>query len=255
MFYKTMPSQYVGYEDGLVDLSTWLRIEFHHEVDPGDLPPQDIEYSGTLDDEAGVIRGFWDIVEHAIEVPGEGLIDLGCGSGTFTMEKISDETSDVTSAFGDEPNDLKRPSVPVKSTIERLSDPDNLRVEVTSTREVDPCPCCRGTRRIRAGHVHLGTGRVGSFLIYTTEGVGQHEVEADLIFGAWENDAPSEERTAVSLVEHDHDGIQTVTFLDASKRPIAESSGVGHAASPDEFEGTMFEVYALSLWRGIRRVL
>ena len=77
----------------------------------------------------------------------------------------------------------------------------------------------------------------------------------DLIFGEWESDAPSEARTAVSLVEHDHDGVPTVALLDASRRPIAESNDVGHAASPDEIQGTMMEMYALSLWRGIRRLL
>lgn len=247
---KTMPVYYMGYEDGLVDLSTWLRVEYRHTVAPEDLPPIVIEYSGTLDEEERKIEGVWTILAVAIEVPDEGPVDLGSGSGAFTMEKVSDETSDVTRAFGDAPQELKVPSVPVVNTTERLFEPDALRVELTETRAVDPCPCCQGGRQVRAGNVYFSGQLCASFLAYTTDGPGQHDIDADLIFGHWD-----EPRSAVSLIESETEGVPRVTFVDAGERTIAQSRRIEHTLSPQEVNGSELELHALAVWRAVRRSL
>jgi hypothetical protein len=107
---------------------------------------------------------------------------------------------------------------------------DDLTIEPTGAKELEPCPCCGNTTRRVWGFAHRGARTEAAYFVEWISGaVRRHGATFDLIVGQWGDGATAADRIAVTVAFRQTVRGPEFMVIDSGHRPHAESELVGRA--------------------------
>jgi hypothetical protein len=120
------------------------------------------------------------------------------------------------------------------------------------------CECCGATSKTIWGGLSSDETAVATYFVQWTVGAPEHDVNIDLIVGAWGEGTGPQDRVLVSALYRPAPGGGSFMVVDAESRFARKSELCGRAMRRAEVVGTPFapEVFSLldGVWLGDPRV-
>ena len=114
------------------------------------------------------------------------------------------------------------------------------------------CACCGRTSKTVWGDLSTPEGALATYFVQWTVGAPEHDVNVDLVIGAWGEGAKPQDRVLVSVLYRPSSEGGSFMVIDGEARYSSKSELCGRAVRRAEVVGTPFaqEVFSLldSLW-------
>ncbi len=118
-----------------------------------------------------------------------------------------------------------------------LRDELTLEIDPEHTRVFGPCDCCGNMTKRVWDYVHRGDAGFAAYFVEWTPNHRDCAANFDFIYGVWGEGTTAEDRIAISVAYRYLDSGPSFMVIDASSRPVSQSTLVKSAATRNEVLG------------------